>query len=205
MRNRVLWLSVIPLVLLAAGCASKNYVRGELVELEERTAVRIDEVEGLVEANQTAIAEHDQQLGELSKTAGEALERAIAAGKLAEGKFLYETVLTDEDGVRFGFDEADLSDEAKSALKLFAGELPDHGTDIYVEIQGHTDDIGPDEYNLRLGARRAESVRRFLNQEGGLPLHRMAVISYGETEPIADNGSRDDRARNRRVALVVLK
>ena len=114
-------------------------------------------------------------------------------------------MLTDEEGVRFGFDESHLSEEARSALELFAGSLADHGPEVYVEIQGHTDDIGPDEYNLRLGARRAENVRRYLNKEAGLPLHRMAVISYGESEPLADNGSRDDRARNRRVALVVLK
>ena len=205
MRIRNPWLLVVPLTLIAAGCASKEYVRGQLVDLEDRTSVRLDEVETQVEANQTAIAAHDQQLGELSKTTREALERAIAAGKLAEGKFLFETVLADQDGVRFGFDEADLSEEAKSALSVFAGSLPDYGNEIFVEIQGHTDDIGPEEYNLRLGARRAESVRRFLNKEAGLPLHRIAVISYGETEPIADNGSRDDRARNRRVALVVLK
>ncbi|MHC4816230.1 MAG: OmpA family protein, partial [Planctomycetota bacterium] len=158
-----------------------------------------------VEANQTALGEHEVQLAELSKTSREALDRAVAAGKLAEGKFLFETVLTDQDGVRFGFDEADLSDEARSALNIFAGSLADHGPEVYVEIQGHTDDIGPDEYNLRLGARRAETVRRYLSSEAGLPLHRMAVISYGEAEPIAENGSRDDRARNRRVALVVLK
>ena len=205
MRNRSLWLLVIPLSLLAAGCASKQYVRGELIDLEDRTAVRLDDVETQVEANQTRLGEHQQQLDELSKTSREALERAIAAGKLAEGKFLYETVLTDEEGVRFGFDEAQLSEEAQSALALFAGSLSEHGPDVYIEIQGHTDDIGPEDYNLRLGARRAESVRRYLNREAGLPLHRMAVISYGETEPVADNGSRDDRARNRRVALVVLK
>ncbi len=205
MRQRNLWLILVPLTLLAAGCASKRYVREELVVLEDRTAVRLEEIETQVEANQTALGEHDEQLAELSKTTREALERAIAAGELAEGKFLYETVLTDEDGVRFGFDEADLSEEARSALALFAGSLSEHGPGVYVEIQGHTDDIGPEDYNLRLGARRAESVRRFLAKESGLPLHRMAVISYGETEPIADNGSRDDRARNRRVALVVLK
>ena len=205
MRNKSIWLFVLPLALIAAGCASKQYVRKEMIGLEDRTAVRLDEVETQVEANQTAIGEHEEQLAELSKTSREALERAIAAGKLAEGKFVYETVLSDAEGVHFGFDESNLSEEARSALSIFVGELADHGPDIYVEIQGHTDDIGPDEYNLRLGAERADSVRRFLNQEAGLPLHRMSVISYGETEPIAPNGSRDDRARNRRVALVVLK
>jgi outer membrane protein OmpA-like peptidoglycan-associated protein len=205
MRNRPIWLFVISLTVLLTGCASKGYVRNELVDLEDRSIVRLEEIESQVEANQTTLAEHEVQLAELSKTTREALERAIDAGKLAEGKFLYETVLTDEDGVRFGFDEDSLSAEARSALELFAGSLSEHGPQVYVEIQGHTDDIGPDDYNLRLGARRAESVRRFLNQEAGLPLHRMAVISYGESVPVGDNGSREDRARNRRVALVVLK
>jgi outer membrane protein OmpA-like peptidoglycan-associated protein len=205
MRHRSFWLFVIPLALIATGCASKQYVHKELIDLEDRTATRLDEVETQVEANQTTLTEHEQQLDNLSRTTREALERALAAGKLAEGRFLYETVLTDEEGVRFGFDEAELSEEAQSALALFAGSLSEHGPDVYVEIQGHTDDIGPDDYNLRLGTRRAESVRRYLSRESALPLHRIAVISYGETEPIAENGSREDRARNRRVALVVLK
>jgi outer membrane protein OmpA-like peptidoglycan-associated protein len=51
---------------------------------------------------------------------------------------------------------------------------------------------------------RAEAVRMYLNREHGIPLHRINVISYGEAEPIADNGSRDGRAQNRRVVLVVL-
>ena len=69
--------------------------------------------------HQPPASEHDQQIGEASKTAQEALQRAQEAGKLAEGKLLYETVLTD-DQVRFGFDKAELSDEAKAALDEFA-------------------------------------------------------------------------------------
>ena len=53
-----------------------------------------------------------------SKTAQEALDRAVAAGRLAEGKLLYETVLSD-DKVKFGFDKAELSAEAKAALDAF--------------------------------------------------------------------------------------
>ncbi|HVR30200.1 MAG TPA: OmpA family protein, partial [Thermoanaerobaculia bacterium] len=63
---------------------------------------------------------------------------------------------------------------------------------------------GPEDYNLMLGEQRAESVRRYLNMEHGIPLHRMSVISYGETAPVVDNDSREARAQNRRVALVVL-
>jgi outer membrane protein OmpA-like peptidoglycan-associated protein len=204
MRRPIVLLILAPLVAITAGCASKKYVQGELVSLEDRTNVRLDEIAGQVEANQTTLDEHETQIAELSKTAREALERAIAAGKLAEGKFLYETVLTD-DAVRFGFDRDDLSPEATSALGEFAGRLAEEGHDVYVEIQGHTDATGTPEYNLELGARRAETVRRHLKSETSLPLHRIAVISYGESEPLVPNDTREGRAQNRRVALVVLR
>ncbi len=128
----------------------------------------------------------------------------MAAGKLAEGKFLYEVVLSD-DKVRFAFDKADLSDEAKAALEEFGAGLKEQNANVFVEIQGHTDSTGSEEYNLRLGERRAESVRRYLSSQQGLALHRMSVISYGESAPVADNGTREGRAQNRRVSLVVLK
>ena len=204
MRRSIVLPILVPLIVAASGCASKGFVREELVAVEERTSARLDEIETQVEANQTTLDEHQTEILELSKTAQEALERAVAAGKLAEGRFLYETVLTD-DAVRFGFDRHDLSPEAKSALSEFVGQLAEHEPGVYVEIQGHTDSTGPPDYNLRLGAQRAETVRRHLRGETDLPLHRMAVISYGEAEPIAGNDTREGRAQNRRVALVVLR
>jgi outer membrane protein OmpA-like peptidoglycan-associated protein len=58
---------------------------------------------------------------------------------------------------------------------------------------------------MKLGEARAEATRRYLNASAGIALHRMSVISYGESAPMVDNGSRDGRQQNRRVALVVLK
>lgn len=193
--------------LVASGCATKKYVEQETGAVH----TRVDDVERQVEENQTEIRRtneklgaNERRIGEVSKTAQEALERAEAAGKLAEGKLLYETVLTD-DKVRFGFDQAELSDEAQAALDEFArGLKSEYDRDVYVEIQGHTDATGPEQYNLELGLERAEAVRRYLNREHDIPLHRMSVISYGEVEPIADNDTREGRAQNRRVVLVVL-
>ncbi len=198
---------IAALALLASGCATKEYVRTETGSVH----TRVDSVEKQVEQNQSAIQEtndrvgrNEQQVTKVSKTAQEALERAEAAGKLAEGKLLYETVLTDSD-VHFAFDKAELSDEAKAALDKFATDLKSRYTNVYIEIQGHTDSIGADDYNEDLGLERAESVRRYLNKAQQLPLHRMSVISYGETAPIADNDTREGRAQNRRVVLVVLQ
>ncbi len=196
---------------VAAGCASKKYVRTEVGAAEQRTGEQIDAVETQVEENQTRIAEqqaqlkaHEEELSKLSQTSREALERAVAAGKLAEGKFLYETVLSDE-RVRFGFDSSELSDEARAMLDEMAADLRARNEDVYIEIQGHTDSTGGDDYNLELGQERANAVMRYLNLRHGVALHRMSAISYGETAPVADNSTRNGRAANRRVVLVVLK
>jgi outer membrane protein OmpA-like peptidoglycan-associated protein len=202
--------------LVLTGCATKKYMKKETGAV----GTRVDEVQGQVEEAQTRVwtpttsakwrrprprlDTHDQQIGQASRTALEALQRAQEAGKLAEGKFLYETVLTDEK-VNFGFDTSDLSPEAEAALDQFAQQIANENTNVYVEIQGHTDSVGSDKYNEELGLLRAEAVRRYLSQAHKFPLHRINVISYGETAPIADNSARGGRLQNRRVALVVLQ
>jgi peptidoglycan-associated lipoprotein len=200
--NRKPW--IIALSLTAAlvgttGCATKKYVKQETGAVN----TRVDEVQGQVEQTQTRLNTHDKQIGEISQTAQDALRRAQEAGKLAEGKFLYETILTD-DKVKFGFDTSDLSPEGQAAIDEFAAKIKQDNKNVYVEIQGHTDNVGSEKYNEELGLLRAESVRRYLNQKQSFPLHRINVISYGESSPIADNKTREGRSQNRRVALVVL-
>jgi len=201
MRNK-LWMVALALIVAlgATGCATKKYVRQETGAV----GTRVDQVSGQVEEAQTRLDTHEQQIGETSKTAQEALQRAIDAGKLAEGKLLYETVLTD-DKVKFGFDTSDLSPEAKSAIDEFASQLKSQNTGVYIEIQGHTDSVGSEKYNEELGLLRAEAVRRYLSQQHSFPLHRINVISYGEASAVSDNSTREGRSQNRRVALVVLR
>jgi outer membrane protein OmpA-like peptidoglycan-associated protein len=206
MKPWIVSVSLVAALVGTTGCATKKYVKTETGAVN----TRVDEVQGQVEENQTRLSAHDktlaaheQKMGEISQTAQDALKRAQDAGKLAEGKFLYETVLTDEK-VKFGFDTSDLSPEAASALDDFAAKIKQDNKNVYVEIQGHTDNIGSEKYNQELGLLRAEAVRRYLNQKQSFPLHRINVISYGKTTPVADNKTRTGRAQNRRVVLVVL-
>jgi peptidoglycan-associated lipoprotein len=203
----------IPLLVavVIGGCATHGFVRQESEATEQRLGQRIEEIASQVEQTQDDVGaleertgSNERQVAELSKTAREALDRAIAAGHLAEGKFLYETVLTD-DRVRFGVDSAELSDEAKAALDAFAEDAKANNQDVYIEIQGHTDSTGSEAYNQKLGLERAEATRRYLSHHHGFALHRMSVISYGESEPMVDNDSRENRSLNRRVVLVVLR
>jgi len=203
--------TVVPALVLAlaatTGCATKKYVQTENKAIHTRS----DDVQGQVEKTQTRLDTQEKKVDEVqtqvtqvSQTAQDALQRAQEAGKLAQGKLLYETVLTD-DKVRFGFDRHELSSTAKAALDDFAQKLKTENKPVYVEIQGHTDNVGVKQYNERLGLERAESVRRYLNQQHGFPLHRINVISYGDTASIDTNKTREGRAHNRRVNLVVLE
>jgi outer membrane protein OmpA-like peptidoglycan-associated protein len=197
--------------LTLTGCASKKYVNEQIASSDEMTATKIGEVQTSVEGNQKAISDLqakdkqlEDQIAKLSDTAKDALARANEAGKLAEGRFVDEIVLTD-DNVTFGFDKASLTDEAKATLEQFVKGLKSKNTNMFVEIQGHTDSTGSEQHNLKLGYKRAETVMQFLNRDMGVSLHRMNVISYGEFKPIADNNTREGRAKNRRVSLVVMK
>jgi outer membrane protein OmpA-like peptidoglycan-associated protein len=75
---------------------------------------------------------------------------------------------------------------------------------VWIEIEGHTDNVGAKEFNEQLGLERAEAVKRYLYEQHQVPLHKINVISYGEDKPAAPNRTRDGRAQNRRVVIKVL-
>ncbi len=183
-------------------CASKTYVGEEVAKSSAATEKRINDVESQVEATQTKVKQHDVKLTELDNATRQALERAQQAGKLAEGKFVYSLVLSD-DAAKFPVNQHELSTEAQEQLNAFAERLKGENKNVYLEIQGHTDATGSDAYNLKLGEARAEAVRRYLNKQG-VALNRMSTISYGKSEPVESNKTKEGRAKNRRVVVIVL-
>lgn len=167
-----------------SGCATRKYVREHV---------------GVVSMQVETVSGHADVV---DKQAQEALDRATAAGKLAEGKFLYSLVLQD-DTVKFPLNKYDLSPQAQATLTTFVEKLKGENKNLYIEIQGHTDATGTPEYNEQLGEERAEAVRLFLNRQG-VALNRMSTISFGEERPVAPNSDRRGRAANRRVVLIVM-
>ena len=110
-------------------------------------------------------------------------------------------------GVLFEFDKSTLTKGAKDTLGVAVRYLKDH-TDARVEIQGHTDSKGTDEYNMKLGMRRAESVKAYLGTQG-IAADRITTKSFGESQPVAENeiNGKDNpagRALNRRVVIIEL-
>ena len=117
------------------GCATKRFVGEEVSKSSAASERRISEVQTQVEAAQSRVREHDTHLAELDKSTRDALERAEAAGKLAEGKFVYSLVLSD-DAVKFPVNRHELSKEAQAKLTEFADRLKGENKNVYMEIQG---------------------------------------------------------------------
>jgi OmpA-OmpF porin, OOP family len=101
----------------------------------------------------------------------------------------------------FDFKKATIKSVSFPLLNEVAQALKDNPT-IKVEIQGHTDSVGNDAFNLKLSQKRAESVRTYLIKQG-ITSDRMTAKGYGENVPIADNRTGDGRAQNRRVEFVI--
>ena len=202
-------------LVLTSGCVGKKLFR----ETVESNDARVGSVETAVEANERRISdirdETDRKVAELSddvdaarRSSADAMtaaERAqTAADDAARGRLLWTVTLSDE-SVKFPFGGAALPTAATDELDTLIDRIKGYGKAVYVEIEGHTDSIGAEDYNLELGERRAESVRNYLSGEGGIPLHAINTISFGESRPVADNGSPAGRSQNRRVVIRVLE
>lgn len=213
MRKSLFGVLVVAVALIASGCATKTYVNEQVAAASKASDAKIGEVQKQVEATQMDVTNlkksdtaQNEQLAKLSDTAKEALKRAEEAGKLAKGRFLYEVTLSDET-VKFALGKAELGKEFQAAIDALATRIKNDGKNknLYVEIQGHTDSLGSEKFNLKLGQERAEAVMRYMNMQQGIPLSVMNVISYGEYKPIDDNKTAAGRAKNRRVTIVVLE
>ena len=206
----VVGIAVLGLVASPA-CVTKKVFKKNV----EDTDTRIKGVESGVEQNERRISDvatdTDSKITSVKGTAEKAVEigntamaKAEAAETLAKGKLLWTTTLTD-DTTKFSFDQAQLPPDATKILDDLASKVKGLDKTVYIEIEGHTDNIGSEDYNRQLGERRADAVRNYLNETGGIPLHAMNVISYGEANPVSDNKTKDGRKQNRRVVIRVLE
>jgi outer membrane protein OmpA-like peptidoglycan-associated protein len=173
----------------------------------EANQERIKNAESELERQEGEINRVDAKAGEAGSLANSAKNDAAQAMQVAEeakkGKLLYEVTLSND--VSFGFGTATLADEAKVVIDELVAKIKADNRNLYLEIEGHTDNTGDEAYNERLGLQRANAVRDYIYVTHGIPLHRIAVFSFGESQPLADNSTREGRAQNRRVVIKVLE
>jgi peptidoglycan-associated lipoprotein len=208
---------------VAPACATKGFVRESVGEVNEKVTTlgkTVEETQERVRQNEQKIGEVDQKAAAANTAASNAQKSAEAAsgqaqevGKRADArasaieaetrKLIFETVISEDSG-KFKFGAAELPDEAKAAIDQMVDQLKADTKAVWIEIEGHTDSIGDEKYNERLGMERAEAVKRYLYEQHQVPLHKMNTISYGEEKPASDNKTREGRAQNRRVVIKVL-
>src|SRR6476646_1379755 len=218
---------VVPVLALALGgttaCATKKFVRGQVGEVNnkvETISKSLEETQERTKANEAKITEVDQraqsaaqaadtkasaagQRADAAKTSADAANTKAEAVDKASKRLVYEVVLSEDKG-NFKFGKATLPEAAQSELDQLVEKLKAEPNGAYIEIEGHTDNVGDKDLNYKLGLERAENVKRYLYEHHQVPLHKINVISYGEDKPVAPNKTKDGRAPNRRVVIKVL-
>jgi outer membrane protein OmpA-like peptidoglycan-associated protein len=209
-------------VLGATGCATKNYVKTQTApiitktgEVENQTAENNRQIHNVDESAQAGIKQaqssadtanqNAQQAstaaGQANSAANDVAQRADSLDSLVKGLDNYKQV--GDVSVNFGFDKSVLTDDDRQQLDTFAAQLGSAKSYI-LEVTVGTDSVGAAEYNYDLSNRRADAVVQYMVTKYNIPAHRFYLIGIGKDQAVADNKTRDGRAKNRRVELQML-
>jgi outer membrane protein OmpA-like peptidoglycan-associated protein len=210
-------------VAVAPACATKKFVRTEVGNVNGK----VDTLAGTVEETQERTRKNEERIGAVdqkAEAAGRSATEARSAADAAAGaakevdsrlggrinnveaasrKLVFEVTLSEDQG-NFKFGKSDLPDAAKMRLDEVIKQVKADPKNIFIEVEGHTDNVGSPQVNERIGMERAEAVKRYLYEQHQIPLHKINVISYGEEKPVAPNTTKDGRAMNRRVVVKIL-
>lgn len=232
-KSKTLVAVLLSSLLFSAACATKKFVQAEVgtarSEITSDVAKKNEEQDAKIQEQAGQVAElsnlnrqvsgrvdtltqrtqqveqkadQAQQVGtEARTTAQQALSTAKDVSRKFENRANYQQVESQE--LLFKFNSAKLSAEATAALDSVAAKL---GRDkmLLLELQGYTDAVGDDQYNLRLSDARVNSVIRYLVETGKVELHRIYTLGLGEANPVGDNKTRQGRDQNRRVTVRIL-
>ncbi|MCP1373290.1 OmpA family protein [Dyella lutea] len=180
-------LALLPLCLMGialGGCS--NYVKktdfdAAISELRANDQKQQQEIDALTQDMQQRFAKYDAQITAM------------------QGRINVDTA------AHFAFGDATLRDQDKPLLDDFAKVITQHHPDAVITVEGFTDPAGSAAFNKRLGMKRADAVRDYLVNTGGLSADKVRAVSYGESSnrQVEKGQIRDAGANNRRVTLVV--
>src|ERR1700730_1543472 len=192
----------IPIVAMAMGgsaaCATKKFVRtsvGEVNDKVDSLGRSVEETQERTRKNEGRISEVDQKAQNAANSAQQANGAAADANKAAvdarsaantvgtkldtfdkaSRRLVYEVVLSEDEG-NFKFGKAVLPDEIKQRIDQMVSNLKEDPKNVFIEIEGHTDNVGTPVANEKIGLERAQSVERYLYQQHQMPVHKMTVI-----------------------------
>jgi len=204
------------------GCATKNYVRTQTApviqhtgQLDSETAENNRQIKDVNERAQAGIqqaqsaadtANQNAQSAQKAATdadtaANDVAQRADSLDAVVKGLDNYKQVA--DVSVNFGFDKSVLTEDDRSQLDSFAGQLSS-AKNYILEVTGGTDSTGPAQYNYELSNRRADAVVQYLVSKYNIPAHRFYLIGIGKDQEVAPNNTAAGRKKNRRVEVQLL-
>jgi OOP family OmpA-OmpF porin len=215
--------SVMAIALVGVtGCATKNYVKNQtapiidqtnqlndktaannrsIKDTDERATAGITKAQGSADsANQNAMGAQ-KAAGDAENAANDAVHRADSLASVVAGLDNYKPI--GNVSVTFGFDKSILTKDDKAQLDTFAATLGTAKSYI-IEVTGGTDSTGNADYNYALSQRRADAVVQYIAAKYSIPAHRFYLIGIGKDKEVADNSTREGRAKNRRVDIRLL-
>jgi peptidoglycan-associated lipoprotein len=184
-------------MLLASGCAKKSIKQDPSVKSAEEMAAEKARLEA--EQREQELARLREE--EAKRREREEFEKSLAAKRTPgiEGE-VYESKLLKR--IHFDFDRYVIRESDAQILKENATVLEKFPA-VKIQIEGHCDMRGTNEYNLALGERRANSARQYLLSLG-VPAERISIISYGEERPVENGQSEEVWSKNRRADFIIV-
>ncbi len=152
----------------------------------------------------TAVASERSGLRGLATDAGKQVGQSASDVALNALTQKLKKVQNEHGPIRFVTGKAEIDPACDRTMQQIANIMAEY-PGFKVQVDGHTDNVGRAEANLRLSQQRAEAVVAYLVQKKGVAAKRLSAKGWGDQQPIADNGSEAGRAKNRRVDFTVTK
>jgi outer membrane protein OmpA-like peptidoglycan-associated protein len=207
------WLLIAGSLIAFQGClATRDWVREQVDPVSARVTqgeTRLNQAEGQIGAISSRVTGVEGTIGQMDEKLGQfdaKAEKALSglANLRLERKFVVDL----REGATFAFNVAILPADAKREIDGFLSDLkgdPAGMESTIFLVAGHTDNVGPEDYNYELSRRRAEGVARYLITQKSVDPLRVVTVSYGKSTPIAENNTPRGRAKNRRVEIMMYR
>ena len=201
-------------LLLSQGClATRDWVKENVSDplsgRMSKSEGRLDQAEGQIGTLGGRMSGVEGRLGQFEGRLGQVDAKADRALNAISNLRLERKLVIDmKDGANFAFNSANLPKEAQREIDSFLSDFKGEsagGDGMIFMVAGHTDNVGPEDYNYELAKKRAESVSRYLITKKNLDPLRVVPVSYGQSAPVEDNKTAAGRAKNRRVEILVYR
>jgi OOP family OmpA-OmpF porin len=209
-------IALLAAVAMLGGCATKKYVAQQIQPVSQK----LDQVDSQQQATAKQLQETDTRLSgtdELAKGADANASKALNEINATNGRVdsansqiaqinntlgnLNDYKQSGMATVNFKSNSAKLTPDSTQALDGFVQQYVGNSKRYYIGIEGFTDRVGSDNYNLALSRRRAEAVQTYLVGQHNIPPFRIQIVGFGKDKPVDEGNSKDARAKNRRVQL----